>query len=155
MNEGDLVDDFELSDQHGNQVSLSRLLEDGPLVLYFYPRDNTPGCTVQAMDFTALLPQFKKLDAIVVGVSKDSQKSHCNFIEKKELTIELLSDEDHKMQEAYGVWRPKKFMGREFMGVLRTTFIIGKDGRLKHVMDKVKTKTHHDDVLALIKELGL
>ena len=94
-------------------------------------------------------------NTVVIGVSADSVKSHKNFVDKQNLNFTLLSDEDHAVTEKYGAWGLKKFMGREFMGVLRTTFIIGKDGRIKHVMDTVKTKTHHEDITALIKELGL
>ena len=94
-----------------------------------------------------------KAGVTVIGVSKDPVKKLQNFIDKKDLNFDLLSDEDHAVADKYGVWGLKKFMGREFMGILRTTFIIGKDGKLKHVMDKVNTKTHHDDVMAILKAL--
>ena len=96
-----------------------------------------------------------KLDTVVLGVSPDPVPRLGRFIEKEGLNFTLLSDEDHAVAEKYGAWGLKKFMGREFMGVLRTTFVIGKDGRVKHVMDKVKTKSHHDDVIAIIQQLGL
>jgi peroxiredoxin Q/BCP len=115
----------------------------------------TPGCTTQACGLRDVKAELKKLDTVVFGVSPDPVPRLGRFIEKEGLNFSLLSDEDHAVAEKYGAWGLKKFMGREFMGILRTTFIIGKDGRLKHVMDKVKTKTHHDDVIALIKELGL
>ena len=115
----------------------------------------TPGCTVQACGIRDSKKVLAKLDTVVLGVSPDPVARLGRFIEKQELNFTLLSDEDHAVTEKYGAWGLKKFMGREFMGVLRSTFIIGKDGRLKHVMDKVKTKSHHDDVIVLIKELGL
>ena len=122
-------------------------------MLYFYPKALTPGCITQACGIRDTKKDFDKLDAVVLGVSPDPVKKLQSFIEKKELNFDLLSDEEKTVAEKYGVWGLKKFMGREFMGILRTTFIIGKDGRLKHVMDKVKTKTHHDDVLEILKTL--
>ena len=115
----------------------------------------TPGCTVQACGIRDSKKELAKLDTVVLGVSPDPVARLGRFIEKQDLNFTLLSDEDHAITEKYGCWDLKKFMGREFMGVLRTTFIIGKDGRLKHVMNKVKTKSHHDDVIGLIRELGL
>jgi len=143
---------FTLPDQDGEKVSLKDYTGHW-LVLYFYPRDNTPGCTVEAMDFTSLLPQFKKLGCAVVGCSKDSPKSHCNFIDKKGLKITLLSDEDHKVQEAFGVWRPKKFMGREFLGTIRSTFLIDPKGKVAFVWDPVSAKGHAKEVLEKVKEM--
>ena len=151
----DLIEDFTSTDQDGNSVRLSELIANGPMVLFFYPKAMTPGCTVQACGIRDSRAQLKKLDTVVLGVSPDPVARLGRFIEKQDLNFTLLSDEDHGIAEKYGVWGLKKFMGKEFMGILRTTFIIGKDGRLKHVMDKVRTKTHHDDVIALIKELGL
>lgn len=122
------------------------------LVLYFYPRDNTPGCTLEAKDFSKLLKQFNDLDAQVVGVSKDNCASHQKFIEKQKLKIELLSDDDTKMQQKYGVWQLKKFMGRESMGTVRTTFLIDPDGKIAHIWPKVKTAEHAANVLKKLKE---
>ena len=110
------------------------------IVLYFYPRDNTPGCTTQACDFTEALPKFDELDAVILGVSPDSPKKHRNFIEKKNLEITLLADEDKSTCEAYGVWQLKKFMGRESMGVVRTTFIINPEGNIAAIYDKVSVR---------------
>jgi peroxiredoxin Q/BCP len=146
---------FSLPDADGNKVSLSQFKGKSNVVLYFYPRAMTPGCTVQACGIRDSKRALAKLDTVVLGVSPDPVAKLGKFIEKEALNFTLLSDEDHAVTEKYGAWGLKKFMGREFMGVLRTSFIIGKDGRLKHVMDKVKTKSHHDDVIAIIRELGL
>lgn len=150
---GNLAPAFTLLNQNGEKVSLKDFKGSKNVVLYFYPKALTPGCTVQACGIRDTKKQFDKLDTVVLGVSPDPVKKLQNFIEKKELNFDLLSDEDHAIAEKYGVWGLKKFMGREFMGILRTTFIIGQDGRLKHVMDKVKTKTHHDDVIEILKSL--
>jgi peroxiredoxin Q/BCP len=146
---------FALLDQDGTKVSLKQFKGEKNVVLYFYPKAMTPGCTVQACGIRDSKKALAKLDTVVLGVSPDPVARLGRFIEKQDLNFTLLSDEDHAITEKYGCWDLKKFMGREFMGVLRTTFIIGKDGRVKHVMNKVKTKSHHDDVIALIKELGL
>lgn len=152
---GNLAPAFSLMDQNGEKVTLKQFRDDQNVVLYFYPKAMTPGCTTQACGLRDSRAALKKLKTVVLGVSPDPVARLGRFIEKQELNFTLLSDEDHAVADKYGVWGLKKFMGREFMGILRTTFIIGKDGRLKHVMDKVKTKSHHDDVIALIKELGL
>ena len=152
---GNMAPAFTLLDQDGEKVSLKQFRGEKNVVLYFYPKAITPGCTVQACGIRDSKKELAKLDTVVLGVSPDPVARLGRFIEKQDLNFTLLSDEDHAITDKYGCWGLKKFMGREFMGVLRTTFIIGKDGRLKHVMDKVKTKSHHDDVMALIKELGL
>lgn len=152
---GNLAPAFSLLDQDGKKVSLKDFRDKKNVVLYFYPKAMTPGCTTQACGLRDSHSALKNLDTVVLGVSPDPVPRLGRFIEKQALNFSLLSDEDHAIADKYGSWGLKKFMGREFMGILRTTFVIGKDGRLKHVMDKVKTKTHHDDVLALIKELGL
>jgi peroxiredoxin Q/BCP len=146
---------FTLLDQEGKKVSLKEFKGKKNVVLYFYPKAMTPGCTVQACGIRDSKNALAKIDTVVLGVSPDPVAKLGRFIEKQDLNFTLLSDEDHAITEKYGAWDLKKFMGREFMGVLRTTFIIGKDGRIKHVMNKVKTKSHHDDVIALITELGL
>ncbi len=117
-----------------------RDLEGKWIVLYFYPRDNTPGCTTQACDFTDALPDFDDLDAIILGVSPDTTAKHRNFIEKKDLAITLLADVDKKMCEDYGVWQLKKFMGRESMGVVRSTFIINPEGNIAAAWTKVNVR---------------
>ena len=152
---GNLAPAFTLLDQNADKVSLKQFRDNSNVVLYFYPKAMTPGCTVQACGIRDSKKELAKLDTVVLGVSPDPVARLGRFIEKQALNFTLLSDEDHAITEKYGCWDLKKFMGREFMGVLRTTFIIGKDGRLKHVMNKVKTKSHHDDVMALIGELGL
>jgi peroxiredoxin Q/BCP len=118
----------------------SRDLSGKWIVLYFYPKDLTPGCTTQACDFTEALPQFEDLDAVILGVSPDDSEKHRKFIEKKDLEITLLADTDKKMCEDYGVWQLKKFMGKEYMGVVRTTFIIDPDGKIAAVWDKVNVR---------------
>ena len=152
---GNMAPAFTLLDQDGKKVSLKDFKGKKNVALYFYPKAMTPGCTVQACGVRDSKKELAKLDTVVLGVSPDPVGRLGKFVEKQSLNFTLLSDEDHAVAEKYGAWGLKKFMGREFMGVLRTTFIIGKDGRLKHVMDKVKTKSHHDDVIALIKELDL
>ncbi|MCW8193519.1 thioredoxin-dependent thiol peroxidase [Proteobacteria bacterium 005FR1] len=152
---GNLAPAFSLPNQDGETVSLKQFRDKKNVVLYFYPKAMTPGCTTQACELQDSLKAYDKLDAVVLGVSPDPVSRLGKFREKYSLTFDLLSDEDHAVADKYGVWGLKKFMGREFMGLIRTTFIIGKDGRLVHIMDKVKTKTHHDDVIARIEELGL
>lgn len=112
------------------------------IVLYFYPRDNTPGCTTEACEFTEAAPDFSDLDAIILGVSADSPKKHRNFIEKKDLGITLLSDESTDMMQEYGVWQMKKNYGKEYMGIVRTTLIINPDGVVKGLFEKVRVKEH-------------
>lgn len=143
---------FNLLNQKSEKVSLKDFKDEKNIVLYFYPKAMTPGCTTQACGIRDTKKELKKLDTVVLGVSPDSPERLQKFIDKEGLNFDLLSDPDHKIADKYGAWGPKKFMGKEYDGILRTTFIIGKDGRLKHVMDKVKTKTHHDDVIHFIKE---
>ena len=152
---GNLAPAFTLLDSTGEKVSLKQFRGKKNVALYFYPKAMTPGCTVQACGIRDSKKALAAADTVVLGVSPDAVARLGRFVEKQDLNFTLLSDEDHAIADKYGAWGLKKFMGREFMGVLRSTFIIGKDGRLKHVMDKVKTKSHHDDVLALVKELGL
>lgn len=142
---------FTLPNQHNEKIKLSSFKGNKNVVVYFYPKAMTPGCTVQACGIRDSEKAFKKLDTVVLAVSPDPVAKLAKFEEKEKLNFDLLSDEDHSIAEKYGAWGLKKFMGREYMGILRTTFIIGKDGKLKHIIDKVKTKTHHDDVAAWIK----
>jgi len=125
------------------------------LVFYFYPKDDTPGCTIEAIDFTALKDEFAAFNAVVVGVSPDSEVSHQKFIKKKELGIELLSDPDHKTAEDYGVWQLKKFMGKEYMGIVRSTFLIAPDGAIAHSWLKVSAKEHAQAVLDQLKKSAI
>lgn len=150
---GNVAPQFSLKDQNGKTVSLKQFKGTHSVILYFYPKAMTPGCTVQACGLRDAAPQLKKRDVVALGVSPDPVPRLAKFMERDGLNFTLLSDEDHAIADKYGAWGPKKFMGREFDGILRTTFIIGKDGRLKAVMDKVKTKSHHDDVLAIIDGL--
>jgi len=141
---------FTLKNQNGEQVKLSSFIGSKNVVVYFYPKAMTPGCTVQACGIRDTEADFAKLETVVLAISPDPYPRLKRFEEKQDLNFYLLSDEDHAIAEKYGVWGLKKFMGREFMGILRTTFIIGKDGRLKHLMNKVKTKSHHNDVIEYI-----
>jgi peroxiredoxin Q/BCP len=143
--------DFSLRNQFGDVVSLDSFLGSKTVVLYFYPKASTPGCTTQACGIRDSRAELDALDVVVLGVSPDPQAKLQRFIDKQSLNFDLLSDEELTATKAYGCWGLKKFMGKEFMGVVRTTFIIGKDGALLHVMDKFKTKTHHDDLLGWIK----
>jgi len=149
---GDQAPEFCLPNQDEEEVCL-RDLQSSWIVLYFYPKDNTPGCTTEACEFTAAMPDFTGLGATILGVSPDSAKRHRNFIEKKELGITLLSDEEKEVCEAYGVWQLKKFMGREYMGVVRSTFIIDPDGKIAAVWEKVRVKGHVEAVKEKLAEL--
>ncbi len=153
LQKGDTAPAFSLADQEGNTVSLADFAGKSRVVLYFYPKAMTPGCTVQAQGLRDSAAGLAARDAVAIGVSPDPVKRLKKFEEKEELNFTLLADEDHAIAEAYGVWGLKKFMGREYMGVNRVTFVIDKDGTIVHVMDKVKTKTHHDDALAVLDSL--
>ena len=150
---GNMAPAFTLQDQDGNKVSLKDFRGSHNVVLYFYPKAMTPGCTVQACGLRDSKRKLTGRDAVALGISPDPVARLKKFEDKESLNFVLLSDEDHAIAEKYGVWGLKKFMGREFMGILRTTFVIDKQGRLAHIMDKVKTKTHHDDVLEVLKSL--
>ena len=149
---GTVVPDFCLPNQDDEEICL-RDIKGRWIVLYFYPKDNTPGCTTEACDFTAALLDFEGLEAIVLGVSPDSPEKHRKFIEKKELKITLLADEEKELCNLLGVWQLKKFMGKEYMGVVRSTFIINPDGKVAAVWTKVRVKNHVDDVKAKLAEL--
>ena len=149
---GKMAPAFSLLDQKGNRVALKDFKGEKNVVLYFYPKAMTPGCTTQACGIRDYKKEFAKADTVVLGVSPDAPEKLQRFVEKQKLNFTLLSDQDHKIADKYGSWGPKKFMGKEYDGILRQTFIIGKDGKLKEIMDKVKTKTHHDDVLEYIKQ---
>ena len=138
---------FVLADAGEEQLRLKDLLGRW-VVLYFYPRDNTPGCTLEAIDFSRLREEFAALDAVIVGVSKDSCQSHRKFAARHGLSLLLLSDPDSTVQKSFGVWRPKKFMGREFLGTVRSTFLIDPAGKIARVWDNVRAAGHADEVLA-------
>ncbi len=149
---GEKAPNFCLPNQDSEEVCL-RDLQGSWVILYFYPKDNTPGCTTEALDFTQKLPEFTELGAVVLGVSPDSVKKHQNFIAKKELGVTLLSDEDKSVLKEYGVWQLKKNYGREYMGVVRSTFIISPDGKIAAKWEKVRVKGHVEAVLEKLKEL--
>jgi thioredoxin-dependent peroxiredoxin len=149
---GDKAPDFTLLDQNGKEVSLKDF-KGMNVVVYFYPKAMTPGCTVQACEIRNSEQKLKDAEIVVLGISADPVKSLKKFEEKEKLNFTLLSDPDHKVIEAYGSWGPKKFMGREYDGIHRQSFLIGKNGKVLHVMHKVNTKTHHDDVLNFFKSL--
>ncbi len=149
LKEGDKAPGFSLRDKDGATVSLSDFAGK-KVVLYFYPKDNTSGCTKQACAFGALFGQFKKKGAVVVGVSRDSVASHVKFAEKYSLPFILLSDPELEAIQAYGVWQEKKNYGKVSMGVVRTTFIIDENGVITHIMPKVKPDTNAQEVLALL-----
>lgn len=144
---GDPAPSFACPANGGQTVSLSDFAKR-KLVIYFYPKDNTPGCTTEAIDFTAAVKDFDKANTSIVGVSADSVKKHENFIEKHNLGITLLADEGKDMLNAYGVWVQKKMYGREFMGIERATYLIGSDGKIEQIWRKVKVKGHVEAVLA-------
>jgi peroxiredoxin Q/BCP len=144
---GDKAPDFRLKSDEGKDVSLKDL-KGKRVLLYFYPRASTPGCTVEACDFRDLRPKFEKQGVVVLGVSADAEKALASFKKKQKLNFPLLSDPDHSAIEAYGVWRMKKFMGRSFMGIVRSTFLIGPDGKIEEIWDSVKVKGHAEEVLA-------
>jgi len=121
-------------------------------VVYFYPKDNTPGCSLEARNFTVAADEFKKHNSSIIGISPDSVNSHKNFCEKNNLNITLLSDPEHKTLKQYGVWKPKKMYGKEFLGVVRSTFLINPEGKIAHIWPKVKVIGHSDDVLKKLKE---
>jgi len=150
---GNMAPVFTLLNQAEEKVSLKDFRGKSAVVLYFYPKAMTPGCTVQACGLRDSKKELAKLGAVALGISPDPVKRLAKFEEKENLNFVLLADEDHSVADKYGVWDLKKFMGREYMGIVRTTFIIDKTGRLVHIMDKFKTKTHHEDVLELLKDL--
>tara|TARA_Y100001954_G_scaffold186316_1_gene199207 strand:+ start:344 stop:814 length:471 start_codon:yes stop_codon:yes gene_type:complete len=123
------------------------------LVLYFYPKDDTPGCTIETNDFNKLLPKFKKLDCEIYGISKDSLKSHDKFKDKYKIKFDLIADEELKILKKYKVWGKKKFMGREFMGIIRSTYLIDKKGKILKVWNNVKVKDHALEVLKTLRNI--
>jgi peroxiredoxin Q/BCP len=143
---------FTTTDQNGETVSLADF-KGKKVVLYFYPKASTPGCTTQACGIRDNKDAFAQANTVVLGMSPDATKRLTNFTVKQELNFPLLSDEDNAIAESYGVWALKKFMGKEYVGIHRVTFIIDEAGILRHIMEKVKTKSHHDDVLNIINAL--
>ncbi len=151
VKEGNKAPDFSATDQNGNKVKLSSFKDKKNVILYFYPKDMTPGCTTEACDFR---DQFKKFKgAEILGVSIDPPERHQKFIDKYDLPFTLISDVDQKVVNKYGVWQEKKLYGRKFMGIVRSTFIIDKSGVVRKIFPKVKVKGHVDEVMQALKEL--
>ncbi len=150
MEVGDLAPEFELQSDRGDRVRLSEL-RGQRVILFFYPKDDTSGCTKEACGFRDAMPAIVERNAIVLGVSPDPVRSHERFRDKYDLNFPLLADEDHKVADAYGAWGPKKMYGREYHGILRSTFVIGEDGRIEKTYRKVRPAEHADEVAA---ELG-
>lgn len=147
---GKVAPAFTTLDENGNKVALKDF-RGQTVVLYFYPKAMTPGCTTQACSLRDSKKELDKLNVVTLGISPDAPARLLKFKERDNLNFTLLSDEDHSIADKYGVWGPKKFMGREFDGIHRITFIIDEKGKLVHIMDKFKTKTHHEDVLSYLK----
>ena len=152
IDEGDMAPAFTATASDGVTVNLSA--PGQPLVLYFYPKDDTSGCTREAQDFTALAPEFKKAGVKVVGLSRDAMKSHEKFIGKYELAVPLISDADGRISDAFGTWVEKSMYGRKYMGMERATYLIGADGRILREWRKVKVPGHAEEVLKAAGELA-
>lgn len=150
---GEAAPDFEAPATSGLNFKLSDFRGKSNLVLYFYPKDSTPGCTTEGQDFRDLYNEFKAHDTEVFGVSKDSMKRHDNFKAKQEFPFELISDESGEVCELFGVWQLKKNYGKEYMGIVRSTFLIDKEGVLRQAWDNVRVKGHVDEVLEAVKSL--
>ena len=144
--------DFTLKTNGGGDITLSAC-KGKPVIVYFYPKDNTPGCTIEAMDFSSLSDDFAALGAQVIGISPDSVRKHDNFVEKHNLTICLASDPEQEACNAYGVWVEKKMYGKTYMGVERSTFLIDGEGKIAHIWSKVKVKNHASEVLEATRAL--
>lgn len=151
VKEGATAPAFKTTAETGETVSLKDL-RGQKVVLYFYPKDDTPGCTKEACSFRDAFSKFKKRDIKILGVSPDNEKSHQKFITKYKLPFTLLADADHSIADAYGVWGEKKFMGRTYMGIHRTTFLIDEKGKIKKIFEKVKPEDHADEVLEAFSE---
>ena len=155
LKEGQVAPQFNLTASDGKNVSLKNFKGTKRVVLYFYPKDDTPGCTVQACGFRDSIQKIESQDAIILGVSPDGTQSHNKFIEKFKLPFLLLSDENKKTCEDYGVWVQKEMYGKKYMGVARTTFIIGKDGKIEKIYEKVKPDGHNEEVLSFLSSSRL
>lgn len=148
---GKKAHDFSLLNQNEEKIALKDFIGQ-KVVLYFYPKDDTSGCTKEACSFSDDLPKFSKIDAVILGVSPDSVKSHKKFSEKYKLKFDLLADEEKLVLEKYGVWKEKSMYGRKYMGVERTTFIIDEKGKIKKIFNKVKVDGHNNEVLEALKD---
>src|SRR3954447_11060085 len=151
LNPGEKAPDFSLHDQEKKKISLRDFISKQEVVLYFYPKDDTPGCTKEACGFRDSIKAFEKKDVVVLGVSNDDPTSHQKFANKYELPFPLLSDVDKKVAEAYGVYKEKSMYGKKYMGIERTTFVIGKDGKVKKIFPKVKVEGHVQEVLQALE----
>ena len=149
LNIGDKAPDFNLKDQNGDDVSLSSL-KGKRVILYFYPKDDTPGCTIEACNFRDDFSLFTDRNTVILGVSPDGEQSHQKFIKKFDLPFSLLCDEDHSVAEKYGAWGEKNMYGRKYMGIIRTTVQIDKDGMIEQIYEKVKAKIHSKEILDII-----
>jgi len=149
---GDNAPDFCIPDKDNKKVCLNEF-KGKHVVVYFYPKDNTPGCTTEAIGFTGILPELQKLNADVIGISPDSPESHAKFIEKKNLKVTLLSDLNKEVIKSFGKWGKKKFRGKEYMGVTRSTFLIDPKGKIAHIWPKVSVKGHPGEVKKILVEL--
>ena len=149
-----LAPEFTSVNQDGENISLAQYRGKRNVVLYFYPKDDTPGCTIEANEFTALLDQFEAAETVVLGVSRDSCEKHRKFINKHNLRVELLADTEGELCELYGTWGERQFMGRKYMGIGRSTFVIDKQGRLVEVNYKVKAKGHAQAMLERVQALS-
>jgi peroxiredoxin Q/BCP len=150
IEEGKKAPDFKLKNQDGETISLKDF-KGKNVVLYFYPKDNTSGCTKEACNFRDEFPKFKNVDAVILGVSPDSVASHKKFAEKYDLPFNLLSDEEKKVLEQYGVWQEKSMYGKKYMGVVRTTVVIDENGKIRKIFPKVKVDGHNKEVLDALK----
>ena len=150
---GQKAPEFTLQDQSDESVSLTDF-KGKKVLVYFYPRASTPGCTVQACALRDTKSELDELNVVILGISPDTPKKLTNFTNKQQLNFTLLADEDHAVCEAYGVWQLKKFMGRENMGVVRTSFLVDENGNIEHVFNKFKTKDHHEVVLDYLKNFN-
>lgn len=151
LKEGDPAPDIHLQDDQGNDFDLSRL-KGKNVVLYFYPKADTPGCTTESCEFRDTTTKFSKQDTVIVGVSPDKSAAQSKFKSKFNLPFTLLADVDHSTAENYGVWKQKSMLGKKYMGIERTTFLIGKDGRIRKIFNKVKPKGHAEEVYAALNE---
>jgi len=154
LEQNQIAPDFTSINQAGENVSLAQFNGSKNVVLYFYPKDDTPGCTIEANEFSAVIDKFAAADTVVLGVSKDSCEKHQKFIRKRDLKVDLLADTNGELCELYGTWGERKFMGRTYMGIGRSTFVIDKQGKLVEVNYKVKAKGHAQEILELVQGLA-
>lgn len=152
LQQGDKAPMFTLQNQSSNDISLADILKEKQALVYFYPKAMTPGCTVQAQALRDIKDELAELNTVAIGISPDAVKRLTKFTERDALNFYLLSDEDHAVADEFGVWGLKKFMGREYDGIHRLTFLVGQDGLIKHVFNKFKTKNHHEVVLDFLKQ---